>query len=372
MESAPATTAAQVCLTCKLRKKGCDKLLPCCLQCRYLPVAVTPPSPAPTDVVVVQRLGGGAWYPSPPSPRTFGSDFRSSSQTICDQVCQTIGEIGQHADVLAHCYFRGLHLWLPFLSRDTLHRSLVRFPAFGDADFSLLLLCVCLIGYIPASEAAFRLDELYQRAKAAAALLQLYPVASLNSIRAFTLLAIYEYCTQRVDDALTTLTVAIRMSYSIHLEEKGQRHPRVHDEPRTDVDVYQSEANNLWWTLVICERLLVLETSNPWQPLLTPLPSEVHSLPSSSATPPKVTSRASITSFDSVDGSGRAAQAAVLMDRVLNFVGNLDSNAAFLGQTVLTDLTYIDADIQSFLSLVLEQCHGVWGQFCCSVATAMK
>lgn len=196
-------------------------------------------------------LSSGAWYPSPPSPRTFGSDSQSSSQTICEQVCQTIGEIGQHADVLAHCY---LHLWLPFLSRDTLHRSLVRFPASGDAEFSLLLLSVCLIGYIPASEAAFHLDELYQRAKAAAALLQLYPVASLDSIRAFTLLGIYEYCTQRVDDALTTLTVAIRTSYSIHLEEKGKGDRLQQSETGIDVNVYQLEANNLWWTLVICER----------------------------------------------------------------------------------------------------------------------
>ena len=75
-------------------------------------------------------------------------------------------------------------------------------------------------------------------------------------------------------------------------------------------------------------------------------------------------------SLDNITGLGRAAQAAGFLDRARELLQSLDGHT--MAPSTLLRFTRIDLDIQSFLSLVLEQCRGTWALYCCSVATALK
>ena len=139
------------------------------------------------------------------------------------------------------------------MSRDLFHRSLVRFPASQDTDFAILLLSVCLTAYVPAGKEAISQDDLYSAVKEIQLLATMRSVTSLELIKALLLLSLFEYCTQRGDEALCTLTTTIRMSYSIKLDQRSMISASQY-EPILEGQKDQDELNNLWWVLVICER----------------------------------------------------------------------------------------------------------------------
>ena len=124
--------------------------------------------------------------------------------------------------------------------------------------------------------------------------------------------------------------------------------------------------------VLTCFSILVCETKTITQPLTTfypqperPLPSEI-SLAASWHLPRSPDSLPPITSFVNIDGIGRAAQAGSLLSRVIE---SIRSNYNPLG---LAELRRIDADLQSFLSVVLEQCRGTWGVYCGAIAIALR
>lgn len=65
------------------------------------------------------------------------------------RVCEIIRAYGKFVDDVTVTYFRGVHRWLPVISRSRFHDRLVLLQSSAAADFSILLLSMCLITHHP-------------------------------------------------------------------------------------------------------------------------------------------------------------------------------------------------------------------------------
>lgn len=110
-------------------------------------------------------------------------------------------------------------------------------------------------------------------------------------------------------------------------------------------------------------RLFVLETRNPSQPLVIPFPSSTRPPPTEDVGPFVKTSEAfspPITGFE------LAAQASAMLDEVLAITRNRVHPAP------IEEVARIDAAVQSFLIVVLEQCDGTWATPCGTIAIIIR
>ncbi|KAB8075810.1 hypothetical protein BDV29DRAFT_200685 [Aspergillus leporis] len=94
----------------------------------------------------------------------------------------------------------------------------------------------------------------------------------------------------------------------------------------------EEEATNTWWGIVILERLFFCDLSTPDQPFATEIPS--------------YTELGTILEY--------AARAAWLLDQIIENtkISDLD--------TLLIKFDELDGSLQSFLGILMEECHGVW------------
>ncbi|KAF4930627.1 hypothetical protein CGCVW01_v000803 [Colletotrichum viniferum] len=129
--------AAQVCLTCKARKKKCDKLLPSCgycgrkgLRCRYVRQA---PSPAHKSKLAEAHCNRN-------SANVILTDIPSSELHLFVRIQGLIRDTGQYVDGISVRYFEGLHQYLPFISRSHFEDSLMFSGVSPPAELSVLLL----------------------------------------------------------------------------------------------------------------------------------------------------------------------------------------------------------------------------------------
>lgn len=65
------------------------------------------------------------------------------------RVCEIIRAYGKYIDDITVIYFQGVHRWLPIISRSRFHYRLMLLQNSASADFSILLLSMCLITHNP-------------------------------------------------------------------------------------------------------------------------------------------------------------------------------------------------------------------------------
>lgn len=173
---------------------------------------------------------------------------------------------GQFVDDISARYFQGFHRHLPVISRTRFYNYLITLGAAPAADFSVLLLTICLIthapalGYQPGHGATRSVDQksLYLTARSLFAQVQVSCSPSVPLIQAGLLLAVYEYTHGRPDDAFVTIAGSARMAYAarIHTRDRHQAqmtHTAGHNAD-TDLLLRAEEAANTWWGIVIYER----------------------------------------------------------------------------------------------------------------------
>ena len=122
--------------------------------------------------------------------------------------------------------------------------------------------------------------------------------------------------------------------------------------------------------------VIIMEVTNLGQPLATiflsledPLPSEREFMNNEDGIGEDgLRSNPPLSSFhlESVGCFGREAQSAYLLDRVIGAIrlDDLDVKQA--------ELSGIDQELQSFLGVIMEQCHGRWGWYCGAVGIAIR
>lgn len=181
-------------------------------------------------------------------------------------VLQLIHETGQFVDDISTRYFKGLHRYLPICSRTRFYRNLITLGAVPSADFSGLLLAICLIttsGTLDRMAGAPERRPLYLATNSVLALVQeIYP-SSICLIQSRLLLAVYEYTCGRSEIAFQNISGCARMAYAarIHFDCRSSsqkavlsRTANMETSPDLDDQLYAEERANTWWGIVICER----------------------------------------------------------------------------------------------------------------------
>lgn len=172
----------------------------------------------------------------------------------------------QCVDDISARYFQLFHRHLPVISRTRFYNSLTTLGAAPAADFSVLLLTICLTTYAPAlgyqsghgATRSVEQQSLYLTARSLLAQVQVSCSPSVPLIQAGLLLAVYEYTHGRPDDAFVTIAGSARMAYAvrIHARDRYQTqmvHTAGHN-MNADLLVQAEEAANTWWGIVIFER----------------------------------------------------------------------------------------------------------------------
>ena len=177
----------------------------------------------------------------------------SAHNIIHLQVCQTIWAFGDSVDDISARYFRGIHRWLPVISRGRFLDRLVNSWSAATADFSLLLLTMCLITSQSARDphlSAADQEALYLTTKMLFAHTQACVAISVDLIQAGLLIATYEYGHGLTDADYISIGTCARMAAVADLPT-----PQFHQITRDDQSWFKrEEEKNLWWGLLICER----------------------------------------------------------------------------------------------------------------------
>ncbi len=157
---------------------------------------------------------------------------------VLEDISQILSCLGSDVGELSSCFFRGINLWLPFISRDRYYRSLSRLEITLEVDSAVLVMAVCLLGR-SGPQSGHEIDQasLFSAIKVLVAK-ALVARPSQEWIQSHILIAVFEYGNGRADHAFNTLTTAIRLAYSFGLDQK-QSEPGEH---------------STWWMLMICER----------------------------------------------------------------------------------------------------------------------
>ena len=171
---------------------------------------------------------------------------------VYSQICHIIRADGHYIHHFTSRYFRGVHRWLPIISRNRFNKRLGDFGNAPSADFSILLLTIRLITQHPSRDSGKDQDRevLYIATKTLFAQVQSYAASSLSMVQASILLATYEHGHGMIEAAYITIGTAARMAFAAGLHNK-----QCFDEPRsTDEWTEEEEALSTWWGLVICDR----------------------------------------------------------------------------------------------------------------------
>lgn len=169
------------------------------------------------------------------------------------QVGRIIWVYGKYVDEISIRYFHGIHRWLPVISRQRFNDRLCGFRGRATADFSILLLSMCLITSHPSADTKGRKNDqetLYLTTKMLFAQVQALLTTSTNLVQACLLIATYEHGHGLTDAAYISIGICARMAFTAGLQKtKLNRSPR-------DIELWlkEEEERNLWWGILLSER----------------------------------------------------------------------------------------------------------------------
>lgn len=275
--------ASQVCSTCRIRKKRCDKRLSGCGYCAKRRLACHYSMPLATRSSVNAVQGSAAWPTrephtaidrapalridasavAGPPQRTSLYDFLCSgkemavSEVLYNQVSCLIERAGLSLDEIRDRFFAGFHRWLPIISPQHICPATDVIQAPGPRpDLSVLLLAICLIISRPPSNilqpSTLCLRTLYMTVRFSFAQAQAVICASTPLIQAGILIAAYEYASQRPELAFVTIGACARMSGIIGIDRDEV--PRNGGRAHADSTPKVLEDRNVWWGVIIMER----------------------------------------------------------------------------------------------------------------------
>ncbi|KAJ5669113.1 hypothetical protein N7462_010183 [Penicillium macrosclerotiorum] len=368
---AAPSLAASVCITCKARKKKCDKLMPCCsycaerkLECHYpqhnhgLPhkpggrrttpmkmgIPASPRQSQPvadsSSLLLMDAMTQSAL--SEQIPKSTWLDLGATKDpSLCRQAHRLIEATGQYLDEISVRYFQGIHNFIPIISRTRFHTQLMSSGSSPQTDFSIQLLVICLLTYHPGlaqrSSGLISDSALYLATRSVVAQAQAICPPSLHLIQALVLLAVYEYAHGQPELAFASIGGCARMARCLAMTQPSSL-PISIVAGGAQLD---EEEVNTWWGIIICQ----------WKALSPHSPS---------------TPSASTFHSPNVGSFGRAAQATALLDHVIKTFSLADISSK---QTTLDEL---DSLLRSFLAAVMQQCQGTWVVYCGAIAIAIR
>ena len=114
---------------------------------------------------------------------------------------------------------------------------------------------------------------------------------------------------------------------------------------------------------IIPSRVIVVETSSPYQPLLTPIPNlSISHLRDVESRPTDPSEKCQY-----VDGFSRAAQSATLLDGVLGVLRRRDRSGDWYNV-----VETLDKGLNWLLATLLQQFNGVSNSYCAAIAIVLR
>jgi len=321
-------------------------------------------TPAPANLPPSQLLPCEVRFPTP----IFATISGNAEAALLRQMQDALRAAGLFVDDLTARYFQGIHRYFPIVSRPRFHSHLASLGTAPLADFTCLLVAMCLISSCPALERRAkhavpppRSDQgtLYLTARSVYSQVQALVSPSLFLIQAGILLALYEYVCENPGRAFATIADCARMGYAacIHCCHKsGAESPSTTIGGLSDLSPYDmqaQEAANTWWGLVTCERIVFCDIGLTTQPLVTLVPDSYKLLPIDSTVLGQINLNAIGVELETPspdEGSfDRTVQAAILLEQVAKVFKVTNVNAR------LVELQDLDSTIQAFLVALMQQ-----------------
>ncbi|KAL4863314.1 hypothetical protein BDV12DRAFT_177661 [Aspergillus spectabilis] len=357
---AASTRAANVCQTCKARKKKCDKALPHCgyctdkgLQCQY-PTRHASPNTLRSLNVPYSNPNIDLLAQTP-----LGDTLPPVDITLCRQAQHIISATGQYLDEVSVRYFQSVHSYLPMVSRMRFHAQLLSFGASPQAGFAMLLLSMSLLTCHPSPDRPetthLDVSTLYLAAKSLLCQAQTLCPPSLNLIQAGVLLAVFEYTCTEPEQAFLTIGVSTRMAYGAAVKRPTSLPTDVSTDSAMQLE---DEQRNTWWAILICERMFLCELSDLTQPLLSVIPGYIN--------PKKDDLNITPSGNPVLSGFQNAAQATCLLDRVIHRISDIESDHK------RAELDELDRTLRTFLTAMMHQFPAVTGGKCGAIAVAIR
>lgn len=208
-----------------------------------------------------------SYFPSQTIPSVQLTGPSSLDDLLQQQVYRVIQATGVFIDDISSRFFQGFHRWVPIVSRVRFQDELFNGHSPPRADFSILLLSMCLITYrlSEQSGSAFGLDSLYLLTKMLYAHVQGLIPASTCLIQAGLVISVFEYLHGSGKGAFMSIGLCARMAYATGIYHISSSPPILDHEAWLKAE----EARNVWWAIVIFERsvtvMLSLCGNNYWR-----------------------------------------------------------------------------------------------------------
>ncbi|KAH6720556.1 hypothetical protein BKA61DRAFT_237012 [Leptodontidium sp. MPI-SDFR-AT-0119] len=255
------SVAAKACISCRDRKRKCDRVTPSCSlcyrlgrRCRYESrILVRSESSA---LSATNRLHVPKDLPISSPPSFDSAVFLKSSVNIAitEKLALAIGDLS-HVRSTATKYFNSVQLWFPVLSESNYY---VRLPnAFTGpcAEFSLLSLSMALIVSIPLEkETRESFSSLYMLVKSSIAIVEAANIHSLEVVQSRLLVTLYEVGHAIEPAAFMSLGTTARAAVAIGLNQKLDSSESVIGQKYCTTEL----GLRVWWAIVMVDRWYTL------------------------------------------------------------------------------------------------------------------
>ncbi|KAL4865767.1 hypothetical protein BDV12DRAFT_145752 [Aspergillus spectabilis] len=243
--------AHQACTRCRTQKRRCSRLLPVCVRCKRLNLRCHYPGYSSSE--------------SPPMANVTQSPLAALGHSLQSQVFSTIGDAISISQSAA-AYFSTVHVWFPTLDRGVYSRRLPELHVDPLPGFSLLTLCIYLIG-LPPLEDGFsnHMNALYIQLAGCVASLTAVGVHSLDLLHSRLLLSLFEvgHGMYPVADISMGANARAAEAMGVYLPSD-----QLYDQLGS-VEAAE-DARRIWQGMLILDRCIALEMGKP--PTIPPSP----------------------------------------------------------------------------------------------------
>ncbi|KAL7906043.1 hypothetical protein GGI35DRAFT_113459 [Trichoderma velutinum] len=397
-ESAEGPTrerADNVCLSCRRKKKRCDKALPRCLHCKRLHIQCVYEDTADSVPVIEEfrqlrkRLKLFEEMLVPGTSRVSRSIHSAADPDRADIEGQ-LGPIEYEADLISrldalasklnvgeevyqllqshpgeiyralNLYFENIHEWIPIMSQKLFYSRMTDFSKTKRPDFAILLLSILLSIHCPATGTAP--EPLYKATRSIFWSVNATIDASLEMIQAGVLLSCYEYGFGMYKECYKTIGICARMGHWMDLQDEK---PLSDDLRYSDKWIRVAERCNLWWALIIRDRSTLLHDATFSKPLAINQASMPQQLPFEAFDLDPSFSRlgdAVLTEAEEPGVFGYQAKAWCLFDKTASFRHRLA--AAQAPEHLGDERAHLDIELQQIMGRLVDRSGGAACGYC--------
>ncbi|PVH84039.1 hypothetical protein DL98DRAFT_585060 [Cadophora sp. DSE1049] len=248
--------AAKACISCRDRKRKCDRTKPSCSLCHRLGRRCQYESRTlarndNSTLSLSTRLQAKDCPGSSPSSFDSGAFLQSSVNiAITEKLALAVGDVSE-VRLMATKFFNSIQLWFPVLAENRFYERLPNTFTQPCAKYSLLSLSMALVVSIPVENVTREsFSSLYMLVKSSIAIVEAANIHSLEVVQSRLLMCLFEVGHAIEPAAFISLGTTARAGVAIGLNRKSDIAGWTGKEsyPMTEVGL------RVWWGIVMIDR----------------------------------------------------------------------------------------------------------------------